>query len=135
TLLDIDTLKAFVDGRLERRRAAIPHVEEIITEYLDRYRAWYQSRTTVPTIAALTDRAEAIRSAEIERLFARLPDLSERQRMLIVGTSMKVLSKLLHPAVTSIREKAGRDRSEALAFTSLIDELFALDGSHHGRPR
>ncbi|MGC8486567.1 MAG: NAD(P)-binding domain-containing protein, partial [Candidatus Baltobacteraceae bacterium] len=135
TLLDIDTLKSLVDDRLERRRQAIPQVEEIIVEYLERFRTWYQARTTVPTIAALTERAEAIRTAEIERLFARLPDLTPRERMLIVGSSLTMLSKLLHPAVTTIREKAGSDRSEALAFTRLLDELFSLDGAQNGRLR
>ena len=135
TLLDIDALKSVVDDRLERRRQAIPQVEEIIVEYLERFRTWYQARTTVPTIAALTERAEAIRTAEIERLFARLPDLTPRERMLIVGSSLTILSKLLHQAVTTIREKAGSDRSEALAFTRLLGELFSLDGAHNGRLR
>src|SRR5262249_55877547 len=96
SVVDVDDLKDVVDVTLERRRAAIPLVEEIIAEHSDRFRRWYQSRATVPIISGLVQRAEALRSAELERLFARCPELTERQRMLITGTTMTIVSKLLH---------------------------------------
>lgn len=126
-LIDIDGLKTRIDEKLEVRREAIPHVEEIIAEYLERFTRWYQSRVAVPVIASLTKKAEAIRAAELERLFARCPDLSERERMLITGMSMTIISRLLHTAVTKIRDKTLADHSEALAHVRLLDELFELN--------
>lgn len=127
TLVDIDGLKSHVDEKLEVRRAAIPHVEEIVAEYVDRFQQWYRGRATVPVIASLTQKAEAVRAAELDRLFARCPELSERERMLITGTSLTIISKLLHTVVTRLREKASLDRSEAIAHARLLEELFELD--------
>lgn len=127
TLVDIDGLKSHVEEKLETRREAIPHVEEIIEEYLRRFGQWYQSRAAVPVIASLTRKAEAIRIAELERLFARCPDLSARERMLVTGMSMTIISKLLHTAVTRVRERALSNHSEALADVRLLDELFELN--------
>jgi glutamyl-tRNA reductase len=127
TLVDIDGLKSHVEEKLEVRREAIPQVEEIISEYLDRFSQWYQSRVAVPVIASLTKKAESIRTAELERLFARCPDLSEREKMLITGMSMTIISKLLHTVVTKIRDKAITNHSEALAHVRLLDELFELN--------
>jgi glutamyl-tRNA reductase len=127
TLVDIDGLKLHVEEKLEVRREAIPHVEEIIEEFLERFQQWHQSRVALPVIASLTKKAEAIRAAELERLFSRCPDLSERERMLITGMSMTIISKLLHTAVTKLRDKAVTNHSEALADVRLIDELFELN--------
>ena len=127
TLVDIDDLKSHVDEKLEVRRAAIPHVEEIVAEYVERFEHWYRGRATVPVIASLTQKAEAIRAAELERLFARCPELSEREKMLITGASLTIISKLLHTPVTKVRDKAALDRSEALAHAQLLEELFELD--------
>ncbi|MFN2448212.1 MAG: glutamyl-tRNA reductase [Candidatus Baltobacteraceae bacterium] len=126
TLVDVDGLKSRVHEKLEVRREAIPHVEEIIAEYIERFAQWYQSRVAVPVIASLTKKAEAIRAAELERLFARCPELSEREKMLVTGMSMTIISRLLHTAVTKIRDKALTDHSEALAHVRLLDELFEL---------
>ncbi len=127
SLVDIDGLKALVNERLELRREAIPAVEEIIAEYVERFERWYRSRSAVPVIARLTKKAEAIRTAELERLLARCPDLGERERMLVTGMTMTIVSKLLHSAILRIREKATLDRDEAMTTARLLDELFELE--------
>jgi glutamyl-tRNA reductase len=71
-------------------------------------------------------KAEAIREAEIERLFARCPELTERERMLITGASLTIISKLLHSVVTKLRERATSNRAEAMTLATLLDELFDL---------
>ncbi len=123
---DIDRLKDHVDVTLEKRREAIPMVEEIIAEHAERFARWYQSRVAIPVVSSLVQKAEAIREAEIERLFSRCPDLTERERMLMTGTSLTIVSKLLHNAVTKIRERATSNHAEAATFAALLDELFDL---------
>jgi glutamyl-tRNA reductase len=125
-LADIDALNGLIDVSLDKRREAIPLVEEIISEHAERFHQWYQSRVAVPVISSLVQKAEAIREAEIERLFARAPDLTDRQRMLVTGMSLTVISRLLHTAITKIRDKAVANRAEALTLAQIIDELFDL---------
>ncbi|HTD33655.1 MAG TPA: glutamyl-tRNA reductase [Candidatus Elarobacter sp.] len=124
--VDVDALKDVVDVTLEKRREAIPLVEEIIAGHVERFQQWYQSRVAIPVIASLTQKAESIREAELEKLFARLPNLTERERNLITGTSLTIVSKLLHSAIVRIRDKAVENRAEALTHAKIIDELFEL---------
>ncbi len=123
---DIDRLKGIVDHTLEHRREAIPLVEEIIGEHAERFARWYQSRVAIPVVSSLVQKAEAIRDGEIERLFSRCPELSERERMLITGASLTIVSKLLHNAVTKLRDRATQNEAEATNFATLLDELFDL---------
>ena len=127
TLVDVDGLKTVIDERLDVRREAIPQVEEIIEEFIARFGAWYQSRLAVPVIASLTQKAEAIRTSELARLFSRTPELSEREKMLVTGMSMTIVSKFLHSVVVKIREKATSNHAEAIAQARLLDELFELN--------
>jgi glutamyl-tRNA reductase len=126
-LVDIDGLKSVVDEKLGVRREAIPEVEEIIDEFIGRFGAWYQSRVAAPVIASITQKAESIRTAELERLFARCPDLTEREKMLVTGMSMTVVSKFLHSVVVKIREKATSNHAEAISQARMLDELFELN--------
>jgi glutamyl-tRNA reductase len=125
-VVDVDGLRGVVDDTLDKRREAIPLVEEIIAEHTERFTQWYQARVAVPVISSLVQRAEAIREIEIERLFARLPDLTDRERMLITGTSLTIISKLLHTAIVKIRDKAVSDRDEAITHATVLNELFDL---------
>jgi glutamyl-tRNA reductase len=126
SVVDIDGLRGVVDITLERRREAIPMVEEIIAEHTVRFQRWYQARVAVPVISSLVQRAETIRETELERLFARCPELTERERMLITGMSLTIISKLLHGAITKIRDKAIVNRAEALTDANILSNLFDL---------
>ncbi len=128
-LVDIDGLKSVVEERLDLRREAIPRVEEIIAEYVERFENWYRARVAVPVIARLTQKAEAIRVAELERLLARCPDLDERERMLVTGMTLTIVSKLLHSAILKIREKATLDRAEAISNARVLEDLFELEAA------
>ncbi|HEY1867522.1 MAG TPA: hypothetical protein VGG70_04445, partial [Candidatus Cybelea sp.] len=64
---------------------------------------------------------------ELERLLARCPELDERERMLVTGMSLTIVSKLLHSAILKIREQATNDRAEALSSARVLEDLFELD--------
>ncbi len=128
---DIDDLKSLVEVHLEHRREAIPMVEEIIGEHADRYTRWYDARVAVPVVASLVQKAEHIREAEIDRLFARCPNLSLRERMLITGATLTIISRLLHTVISKIRSKAVENREEALRASQVIEDLFELRTRPH----
>ncbi|MHB8432725.1 MAG: glutamyl-tRNA reductase [Candidatus Tyrphobacter sp.] len=126
-LIDVDGLRPVIEERLEIRRDAIPDVERLIARYLERFLRWYRSRVALPAIASLTQKAESIRVAELDRLFLRCPELSERERALVTGMSMTIVSKLLHSAISNIREKATANDAEVLSHVRVLDELFELN--------
>ncbi|MGA8532527.1 MAG: glutamyl-tRNA reductase [Candidatus Tumulicola sp.] len=131
TLVDIDGLKSVVDAKLGARREAIPEVEDIIEECISGFGEWYRSRIAVPVIEMLTQKAEAVRTAELQRLFARCPDLTERERLLVGGMTTAIVSKLLHSVIVKIRATATIDQAQALSHARVLDELFELDLADH----
>jgi glutamyl-tRNA reductase len=126
-LTDIDQLGETIDITLEHRQAAVPLVEQIIDAHVMQFERWYRSHATIPVVASLARKAEALREAEIERLFARCPDLDKRQRTLVTGLSLRLMSKLLHPAIASLRDAGSPDElADSVARAELIREIFAL---------
>jgi glutamyl-tRNA reductase len=125
-LVDIDRMGESVDVTLEHRRAAIPLVEAIVADHLSIFDVWYRSRAAIPVISSLSQKAESIRSAEVARVFGRCPELSERERILIAGMSLTIVSRLLHSVITKIRDDASAEAAEVQARTRMIDELFEL---------
>jgi len=50
--------------------------------------------------------------------------------MLIEGMSLTIVSRLLHKAITRIREKAITNEAEALGHAKVVGELFDLGGGN-----
>jgi glutamyl-tRNA reductase len=109
-LFSLEDLREIVDQTLHGRRAEIPAVEAIISRQVQAYTHWYRSRGAAPLIASLRSKAEEIRDAEIQRLFARMPELDQRQRDLVKSASVSIINKLLHAPVTKLREAVGVDQ-------------------------
>jgi len=127
TLHELADLRNIVEENLGSRRAAIPDVESILESLTTDYMQWYQSRAAVPLIAGLRKRAEQIRAGEIEKLFARHPELDEQQRSAIVQTSISIINKLLHAPVTRLRESVAQTSDSADA-ANVLGKLFDLAG-------
>ena len=126
-LRELADLRQIVDENLGGRRAAIPAVESIVQALAGEYMRWYQSRAAVPLIAGLRKRAEQIRVIEIEKLFARHPELEEYQRAAIEATSISIINKLLHEPLTRLRETVA-DTPESADAAEILGKLFDLAG-------
>ena len=121
-LYDIDDLEAVSETNRRERDREASKVEAIIAEEEGRFMEWLASREVVPTVAALREHAEAIRTREIARLLRRLPGLSEEERKPLEAFSQALVKKLLHGPITSLKG----DRR--LAHAQAVRELFDLDG-------
>ena len=64
---------------------------------------WTRARAAVPAIRAITDRAEARRAEELERLFRRA-DLTDAERALVVQMSQRLVAGLLHAPLVKLRD-------------------------------
>ncbi|MEI7999752.1 MAG: glutamyl-tRNA reductase [Actinomycetes bacterium] len=122
TLLDIDALRALGEHSLQQRRAEVGRVREIIADEIDRYRAERSAREVAPLITALRERAEAIRTAEIERRRAAIDDPAVRE--IVESITRGLVNKLLHEPTVRLRDAAGSSLGETYADT--LAELFAL---------
>ena len=121
-LLDMDDLRAFADAGIAERRREVAGVRDLIDEEVQRYREAVTHRQAAPLIAALRERAEAARVAELERASVRL---SPAEREALDASSRALVAKLLHEPTIRLKEAAGTARGERLA--DALRDLFDLD--------
>ncbi|HVM67916.1 MAG TPA: glutamyl-tRNA reductase, partial [Acidimicrobiales bacterium] len=121
TVLDLDDLRAFARTGLEERRREVSRVQAIIDEEVADYLGEAVARQAAPTVAALRERAEAVRATELERFAARLAALEPREREAVEALTRGIVAKLLHEPTVRLKDAAGTPRGERLA-----DSLRAL---------
>jgi glutamyl-tRNA reductase len=113
--LDVEDVRRYAEEQMAGRLGEVPAVRLILAEELDRYRSTAAGRLAAPVVAALRERAEMLRSAEIDRHRARLGSLSAEDRELIDVVTRRVVAKLLHDPTVRLKEAAGSPRGERLA--------------------
>lgn len=114
-LYDLDDLRASAEAEMAARRAEVAAVREILAEELERYRTTMLERSVAPVVAALRARAEALRSAELERQRSALAALSPEQAAAVEAVTKRVVAKLLHEPTLAVKQAAGSPRGERLA--------------------
>lgn len=120
-LWDIDGLQAICDENRRRRAAELASAEAIAQSESARFMAWWTARQLAPTITALVGHAETIRDSELERVLARLPDLSEREQQLLRTFAARMMSKLLHRPLTVLKQDP-----EGANMAQVVRVLFGL---------
>lgn len=129
-LFDIDDLKMALQAGQREREAEAKLAEAIVSEEVDRFAAWLHGREVVPVIQCLFRKAEEMRTAELRRLFNRLPDLTVRERQLIEAMTSSLVGKMLSDPTLRLKEFAaaggGRQYAEALSrlFNLGLDDQF-----------
>ncbi len=124
TLLDLADLRAFVETGIDERRNEVVKVRAIVADEVARYVASTAARSVAPTITALRDHADQVRTAEIDRYRSRLEGLDERQRQAVDSLTRSLLAKLLHEPTVRLKDAAGSAQGERLADS--LRELFDL---------
>ena len=121
---DIDDLKQVVDANLRERAREAQRAETLVGREVAKFSARLRDVEVVPTIVSLRERLEGIRSAELKRALARVPEAPAETRDAMEALSSAIVNKILHAPITKLREssRAGAGRS----WTTLVQELFGL---------
>lgn len=113
--LDVEDVRRYAEEQMAGRVGEVPAVRAILAEELERYKASAAGRLAAPVVAALRERAELLRAAEIERYGSRLEAMSEEDRELFDIVTRRVVAKLLHDPTVRLKQAAGSPRGERLA--------------------
>jgi glutamyl-tRNA reductase len=121
---DIDDLKSVVDANLRERLREAQRAESLVDREVTKFVARLGDIEVVPTIVSLRERLEGIRTAEVRKTLARLPDATPETREALDALSTAIVNKILHTPITKLREssRAGTHRS----WTEYVHELFGL---------
>ena len=123
---NIDSLNIIVEQNLEKRKAEIPKVKNIIDEELTSFFNWYNSLEAAPAIKNLRDHFEAIRVEEVGKNKNKFS--SDDQEKLEIITK-RIINKILHQPTVELKKnsESGVRPEETAMKISIIKELFGID--------
>ena len=125
-LYTVDDLQSVCQRNEIFRRQQLPKAKRIIDEEVQRLLADWSLRSSGDTIRALRDQASLIRDAEMQRLLGKqaMQQATPEMQQEIAQTMERVINKLLHSPLQSIREAPHEEQRESLV--SAIRRLFQL---------
>lgn len=91
TLIHMDYLSQLTDETLENRRNHIPAAEAIIEEIKEEFNVWTKGRKFAPTIHALKEKLNAIKTSELNFQSKKIADFNEEQAEII---SNRIIQKI-----------------------------------------
>ena len=122
---DIDDLQQVVDANVSDRGREAERAERLIEDEVTRFRRRIQSLDAVPTIVALQKRMEQIRQAEIERLRAKMGDLTPEQQAAIDNLTRSIVNKIVHPPIAALKSVSGSE--QLLVTAEMLRNLFGIE--------
>lgn len=129
-LYNIDDLEAVVQENLSRRAGEASRAESIVSEEVNRFSSWLNSRGAVPTVVALRQRFEAIRQSELRRLEPKMAAMGPDARARVDEITRLIVEKLLINPTEQL--KSISDADTVAAYSDALNRLFDLAGDEAG---
>ena len=96
-LHDMDDLEAISESRRLEKAQETALAEELVAKETEDFLEWSLTQQALPTVIALRDRAEMIRSGEMAKTLKKLDvDLSDEQQEALEAMTRAIVKKMLH---------------------------------------
>lgn len=125
-LYNVDDLEAVVAEHAMARSRELEICNAIIREETQKFQAGFSASAAGPLIAALRQRADAIRQAELQRLAPQLQGLPEDVRQEVEEFAQRLVNKLLHPHILALKDEVAGASPDQLR---QAERLLGLDHS------
>ena len=113
-LYSLDDLQQACEANRRDRAKEWPKAARIVEDETARFLAELNHRATAPTIQRLKEQANELKSDELARLFNKLGELDPRTREEISRSFDRLVNKILHPPLESLRDEATRGTPHGL---------------------
>jgi glutamyl-tRNA reductase len=123
-LYSIDDLQAACQKNRRDRDKELPAAIHIVEQETGRFMADLHHRATAPIIKRLKEGWQQPKDDELRRLFNKLPELDEKSRGEIAQAFERLVNKLLHPPLESLRSEAEKGPPHGLL--DALKRLFQL---------
>jgi glutamyl-tRNA reductase len=123
-LYGIDDLTEACARNRQARGEALPMAEQIVHEEVCGFVAHTRHRASGPVIARFRAGLENIQEEELQRLYNRLPELDDRSRQEIHQFADRLVAKMLHPPLESLRDETRNGTHHGLL--DALQRLFQL---------
>jgi glutamyl-tRNA reductase len=121
-LFNIDQINNRTQEAIERRKASVPQVEQIVNQAIEDFEEWSKEMLISPTIQKLKNALEQIRQEEIAR---HMKQLSEDELGRIDKITKNMMQKIIKLPVLQLKAACKRGEAETLA--DILNDLFNLD--------
>lgn len=128
-VFNLDDIQEKTNEAVEKRKASIPHVLQIIEEAMEEFEDWSKEMVVSPTIQRLKNALEQIRKEELSRYVKNAkPEEAEK----LDEMSKSLMQKILKYPVLHL--KAACRRGDAGSLAEILQDLFNLEQTSE-RPR
>jgi glutamyl-tRNA reductase len=129
-LYTVDDLAVIVKDNLVIRREAVAEAERMIADQTEHFLRWLEGRSVVPTIAALHDHHEVLRSIELDRARKMLAGGASPEQAL-EALARGLTRKLLHEPLSALNTAGEAERAELIA---VLQRVYRLDDTSGEEP-
>ncbi len=123
-LYSIDDLRTACEQNRRERDKELPAATKIIEQETDSFMAVLHHRATGPVVQQLKQGWQKPKEDELQRLLNKLPELDEHARDEIGQSFDRLINKLLHPPLESLRQESRHGIPHALM--DALARLFQL---------
>ena len=124
-LVNIESLHETMRGSDTEDSRALRRAEDIVAEEVATFGSQQRVREVAPAVTRLRRNAAEISGQELQRLRARMPDMSDADFEQVNHMVKRVVDKLLHAPTVKIKELAAT--AETVSVEEAVTELFGLD--------
>jgi glutamyl-tRNA reductase len=118
SLYDVDALGGILaDPGAPGRDGQLRKCQGILAEETAAFQEWLGLAEVGPLIEMMYNDARQLKDAELRRFFARCPDLTPRQFKEIQQLAERLISKFMHPCVSTLRRHSVSHPTNTLAET------------------
>lgn len=100
---DVDALEPIHNEYRQQYASEVKKVEELVELASTGFETWIESRQGVAAIAAVRERGDAIREAELSKALRKLGHLSERDQNIVRAMAVGLVNKMLHQPIQELR--------------------------------
>ena len=108
-LYNIDDLQSVVEENIGERRLEAEKAGGIVDQEVNKFINWTRSLEWAPTIVALKEKFEEIRTNEMSKMNGKLGSLNEAEKDAIEILTKAIINKIAHGPISFIQRVFGLD--------------------------
>ncbi len=130
-LYNLDDLQQVISRTQSTRAGAVETASGIVRQHVDEFLNAHRVRELGPLIERLYKRYHQIANDELGRTLGKLPNVSGEERAHLEDLTRRIVNKLLHDPIQSLRH-SDTQHSSATQYVQTLEKLFHLDDTGKG---
>ena len=127
-LYNIDDLNSISEKNRRVRESEKKKAEILIETEVEKFNAWWQAFSARPVITALMNKANRIRTTQLDKTLKKLPPLNDEERYSLEKMTESIVTKLLKDPISLLKESTAINGDLA----DSVRHLFRLENEESG---